>query len=53
MGSVAIFCAYEKLDYNGIYEYLYAMKHQKAFDAEDYPNGIPKEEFESLPAPGE
>ena len=23
----------EKLDYNGIYEYLYAMKHQKAFDA--------------------
>ena len=38
----------EKLDYNGIYEYLYAMKHQKAFDAEDYPNGIPKEEFESL-----
>ena len=24
------------------------MKHQKAFDAEDYPNGIPKEEFESL-----
>ena len=26
----------EKLDYNGIYEYLYAMKHQKAFDAEDY-----------------
>lgn len=38
----------EKLDYNGMYEYLYAMKHQKAFDAEDYPNGIPKEEFESL-----
>ena len=38
----------EKLDYNGIYEYLYAMKHQKAFDAEDYSNGIPKEEFESL-----
>lgn len=27
---------------------LYAMKHQKAFDAEDYSNGIPKEEFESL-----
>ena len=38
----------EKLDYNGMYEYLYAMKHQKAFDAEDYSNGIPKEEFESL-----
>lgn len=31
-----------------MYEYLYAMKHQKAFDAEDYSNGIPKEEFESL-----
>lgn len=38
----------EKLDYNGMYEYLYAMKHQKAFDAKDYSNGIPKEEFESL-----
>lgn len=38
----------EKLDYNGMYEYLFAMKYQKAFDAEDYPNGIPKEEFESL-----
>jgi len=38
----------EKLDYNGMYEYLYAMKHQKAFDAEDYSNGIPKEEFESV-----
>ena len=24
------------------------MKYHKAFDAEDYPNGIPKEEFESL-----
>ena len=33
---------------HGMYEYLYAMKHQKAFDAEDYSNGIPKEEFESL-----
>ena len=38
----------EKLDYNGMYEYLFAMKYHKAFDAEDYPNGIPKEEFESL-----
>ena len=38
----------EKLDYNGMYEYLFAMKYQKTFDAEDYPNGIPKEEFESL-----
>lgn len=38
----------EKLDYNGMYEYLYAMKYQKAFHSENYPNGIPKEEFESL-----
>ena len=38
----------EKLDYNGMYEYLFAMKYHKAFDAEDYPNGIPKEEFENL-----
>ena len=38
----------EKLDYNGMYEYLYAMKYQEAFNSEDYPNGIPKEEFESL-----
>ena len=38
----------EKLDYNGMYEYLFAMKYHKAFDAEDCPNGIPKEEFENL-----
>ena len=38
----------EKLDYNGMYEYLFAMKYHKAFDAEDYPNGIPKEKFENL-----
>ena len=38
----------EKLDDNGMYEYLFAMKYHKAFDAEDYPNGIPKEEFENL-----
>ena len=38
----------EKLDYNVMYEYLFAMKYHKAFDAEDYPNGIPKEEFENL-----
>ena len=35
-------------NYNGMYEYLFAMKYHKAFDAEDYPNGIPKEEFENL-----
>ncbi|NLL76049.1 MAG: hypothetical protein GX235_02215 [Clostridiales bacterium] len=38
----------EELDYNGMYEYLYRMKYQKRFDSENYPNGIPKEEFESL-----
>lgn len=36
------------LDYNGLYEYLYAMKYQQMFNPEDYPDGIPKEEFESL-----
>ena len=38
----------EELDYNGMYEYLYAMKYKEAFRSEDYPDGIPKEEFESL-----
>ena len=38
----------ERLDYNGMYEYLYAMKYKKKFEAEGYPNGISKEEFESL-----
>ena len=36
------------LDYNGMFEYLYGMKYGEKFDSEDYPNGIPKEEFESL-----
>lgn len=38
----------EDLDYNGMYEYLYAMKYQERFQEEDYLEGIPKEEFESL-----
>ena len=38
----------ENLDYNGLYEYLYAMKYQKTFDGKAYSHGIPKEEFESL-----
>ena len=38
----------ENLDYNGMYEYLYAMKYQEKFPSEDYPDGIPKDEFESL-----
>lgn len=38
----------ERLDYNGMYEYLYAMKYQEQFPSEDYPDGIPKDEFERL-----
>lgn len=38
----------KNLDYNGMYEYLYAMKYQKKFNSEKYPNGIPKQEFERL-----
>ena len=38
----------EGLDYNGMYEYLYAMKYQNKFSMEDYSDGIPKEEFERL-----
>ena len=37
-----------ELDYNGMYEYLYAMKNGDKFNSEEYSNGIPKEEFESL-----
>ena len=38
----------EELDYNGLYEYLYAMKYGEKFDSENCSNGIPKEEFEKL-----
>lgn len=38
----------DKLDYNGMYEYLYAMKYGEKMESGDYPNGIPKKEFESL-----
>ena len=38
----------ESLDYNGMYEYLYAMKYQEKFPSEDYLDGIPKDEFENL-----
>ncbi len=38
----------ESLDYNGMYEHLYAMKYQEKFPSEDYPDGIPKDEFERL-----
>ena len=37
-----------ELDYNGMFEYLYGMKYGEKFNSKDYPNGIPKEEFESL-----
>ena len=37
-----------ELDYNGMFEYFYGMKYGVEFHSEDYPNGIPKEEFESL-----
>ncbi len=38
----------KKIDYNGLYEYLYAMKYRKTFDSENNPDGIPKDEFERL-----
>ena len=38
----------EDLDYNGLYEYLYAMKYQEGVRAEDYPAGIPGEAFAEL-----
>lgn len=37
-----------ELDYNGMFEYLYGMEYGEKFNSEDYPRGIPKEEFESL-----
>lgn len=38
----------EDIDYNGLYEYLYAIKYQEKFNDENYPDGIPGDEFESL-----
>ena len=37
-----------KIDYNGLYEYLYAMKYKKKFNGKKYPSGIPKDQFEQL-----
>lgn len=37
-----------KLDYNGLYEYLYEMKYHKKFNSEDTPKGIPRDQFEKL-----
>lgn len=36
----------EELDYNGAYEYFYEMKYGRRFEPEQYPDGIPAEEFE-------
>lgn len=36
----------EELDYNGAYEYFYEMKYDRRFEPEQYPDGIPAEEFE-------
>lgn len=38
----------ENLDYNGLYEYFYEMKYKKKYKGKKYPDGIPKDEFESL-----
>lgn len=38
----------ENIDYNGLYEYLYVMKYKEKFNDDNYPDGIPREEFESL-----
>lgn len=38
----------DRLDYNGLFEYLYVMKYEDEFPSENYPDGIPKEEFENL-----
>lgn len=38
----------EALDYNALYEYLYEIEYQEPFEGEDYPEGIPRKEFEEL-----
>ena len=38
----------DRLDYNGLYEYLYKMKYGEMFPAQDYGGRIPGEDFESL-----
>ena len=38
----------QKIDYNGLYEYLYRMKYKKKFNGKKYPSGIPKDQFEQL-----
>lgn len=36
----------EYLDYNGVYEYFYEMRSGRHLKPEEYPDGIPAEEFE-------
>lgn len=38
----------EQLDYNGMFEYLYSMKYGSKLEGENYPNGIPADEFEQV-----
>lgn len=38
----------EKIDYNGLYEYLYWIKYKKKYNSKKYPDGIPKDKFENL-----
>lgn len=38
----------EKIDFNGLFEYLYMVKYQKEMDYGEYINGIPKDEFENM-----
>lgn len=38
----------ENLDYTGLYEYLFTLEYQEAFDWKQYQDGIPAEEFETL-----
>ncbi|HJD46451.1 MAG TPA: hypothetical protein H9909_06365 [Candidatus Mediterraneibacter norfolkensis] len=38
----------EKLDYNGLFEYLYEVRCDDAFDQTRYAEGIPQEEFEEM-----
>lgn len=38
----------EELDYNGLFQYLYPMEYRKSFPSDQYEEGIPREEFESL-----
>ena len=38
----------EKLDYNGLFQYLYVVKYGKRFENDVYAEGIPKTEFEGI-----